>query len=431
MSDPRNPRNPRDHQPTPPPAAARGLDPYGVDDDRPLSPPPPPRALVVAIDEHVPCAACGYDLFGLRRDGVCPECGTPAHPSAAAHAANPHAYTATLERTKKIARDEHAALSGAGAPASPWLGAGMEEVRRMSLRHDSGIIGAPRALIRRMQAGFVLMIFGVALAPIALIGAVPEIGLDALTAICAALLLASLLWSAGLLLISAPLPDGSDSGGMTFAWVPVTRLTLISQSAWPLLTITLLAAAMQQPPGSSGESLGDLLRQASPGPWLSRAVAAAVIVGLLGLLPMSVMLARRAAWCRDDHRADALRRGAAGMCVLGSLAFLTDGLPLHYGGFTLMLLRLAIWLGMIWLVGRFVFSIVAMAKQCGDAVRNQQEAQERNAEKIRVMEAEQRAHAVAMASAPAVEPPDLTRKIGVAPTAEERRRRASARGDDV
>ena len=29
------------------------------------------------MTEHVPCAACGYDLFGLAVEGACPECGFP------------------------------------------------------------------------------------------------------------------------------------------------------------------------------------------------------------------------------------------------------------------------------------------------------------------------------------------------------------------
>ena len=37
---------------------------------------PPPG--VALIDRPLACTACGYNLFGLRRDGRCPECGTPA-----------------------------------------------------------------------------------------------------------------------------------------------------------------------------------------------------------------------------------------------------------------------------------------------------------------------------------------------------------------
>jgi hypothetical protein len=34
-------------------------------------------AVVGVVGEHRLCLRCGYDLIGLRVDGVCPECGTP------------------------------------------------------------------------------------------------------------------------------------------------------------------------------------------------------------------------------------------------------------------------------------------------------------------------------------------------------------------
>ena len=44
-------------------------------------PEPPPRKPIDAarrvVTKSEPCRACGYDLFGLPRDGRCPECGTP------------------------------------------------------------------------------------------------------------------------------------------------------------------------------------------------------------------------------------------------------------------------------------------------------------------------------------------------------------------
>ena len=43
--------------------------------------PPPERKPIDAarrvVTKSEPCRACGYDLFGLPRDGRCPECGTP------------------------------------------------------------------------------------------------------------------------------------------------------------------------------------------------------------------------------------------------------------------------------------------------------------------------------------------------------------------
>lgn len=31
----------------------------------------------LVVSDHTECHSCGYDLFGLQRDGVCPECGGP------------------------------------------------------------------------------------------------------------------------------------------------------------------------------------------------------------------------------------------------------------------------------------------------------------------------------------------------------------------
>ena len=33
------------------------------------------KPLPVVINDHRPCAACGYDLIGLSIGGQCPECG--------------------------------------------------------------------------------------------------------------------------------------------------------------------------------------------------------------------------------------------------------------------------------------------------------------------------------------------------------------------
>jgi len=55
------------------PAMCYDLEPDALRPTRQDSPGPAPR-----IAQSVLCRGCGYELFGLPMDGVCPECGTPA-----------------------------------------------------------------------------------------------------------------------------------------------------------------------------------------------------------------------------------------------------------------------------------------------------------------------------------------------------------------
>jgi hypothetical protein len=116
------------------------------------------------------------------------------------------------------------------------------------------------------------------------------------------------------------------------------------------------------------------------------------------------------------------------MCLFGGLAALSIVLPNVLGGLVLRFLSLLIWAGALYYIGGFLVSVMVLAGHCGAALRNQREAAARAEALAERMREEREAHAEALRRAPEPETPDLTHKIGVAPSAWDLERRAKRGG---
>ncbi len=392
----------------------REPDPYEVVGSEPgvgAGPPPPP---MLVVNEHVACKGCGYDLYGLPRTNPCPECGRPI-----------------LEPTEVRGQTS----DGRAAPGG-WLGATVSESRRRQRLREAGIMEAPRGFVRRMQAGFWLMSLGLLCAPASLSAMVVSAPPEPVLVFGGVLCLAASLWVGGLVIVSAALPDGSDDHGVVRSPIPIKAAAVATQAAWLLAALAVLGAAavfVARAPGRAAAgafapTLGDQLSGAFAGGWLVGGVIALMLIGVAGWMPTSVLLARRAEWASDEAMGDRLRRGVVGMCLFGGLAALSVVLPNLLGGLMLRFLSLLIWAGALYYVGGFLVSVMVLAGHCGAALRHQREAAARAEARAEKMREEREAHAEALRLAPEPETPDLTHKIGVAPTAWDLEQRAKRGG---
>lgn len=347
------------------------------------------------IDFDRPCAGCGYNLKGLFVGGVCPECGRPI-----------------------------------AVPKKRML--------------DDTLVDAPRDFLVRFASALTLAFIGLALSVFGFFTIVATTVVNGVLgfyrigghnstlspgrgivvpsapdkAYAIAFLLGAAMWSTGLFIATLPRPTPPDSQENRRAeWKRLRIASNAVQTSW-LLAATLGATVIFATPATGYGP--------QPPAWIGPAMIAAIlaiIVGVAGLVPTSVLLARYADWVPDNELSWRLRTSAWSIAVFGTLIVLTGitppGLP-SFAGFIAFFLWLGLavfWLGFLGGLGVQFWSIGQLAAAGWAAKTNHQIREERDRRMLEKMqrekeEADRRADAL---KRHLDEPAPGVRKVGVAP----------------
>lgn len=309
----------------PPSKKSRVSNPYGVDglDVEAYRPPPPPgpapRAAFATQPAGVTCHECGYDLAGIATDAPCPECGAARR--------RPNAALPVLSET-------------------------------------------PIWYIRLVQLGFLGTTFG-ALYPFgaAIYDAAHPWWFAGLPmAPVWGRIVASALWCGGLWLVSKPPPHISQRESRTpkervLPSVTLRMIAVGSQSAWVLAGGLLTLHAASAGAGSAGALY-----------WVAFAFG---VIGLAGIVPTALLLARVADFTADTALATRLRNAVWGMCASITVIVLARVLPTAYGGGVFRTIVGLFWLWLAFALIVFLISNVALLRLCTLAVGHARAAEAR------------------------------------------------------
>ena len=284
----------------------------------------------IRINDHTPCHGCGYDLQSLRVGEPCPECSRAA--------------------------------------PDP----------RRRIQSDS-LVHAPPRYIQRIGSGFWFMAAGVTLlvaATIALAGLgslivwyqhagqMPPTIVPAMQSLVtirtglALLLIASLIWFAGVWMISAPLPPvGATDRARASRWGRITFWARLTQGCLPGAAFVALLGSML----TFGAPFAATIFLAS---WL-----ALLLVGVAGWWPTGLLCAEHADWAHDEDLARQIRCAVfgLGLCVL--VILVGHLLPLGLGGALFMLWGWMVYAGAALLLVSFFVSTFRLARLSAAAVR--------------------------------------------------------------
>ncbi len=209
------------------------------------------------------CDHCGYNLKGLPQGGNCPECGKP--------------------------------------------------IRRQAIR-TSGMMSeeAPTRFVKKLRTGF-------ALASTAIILTVLSIFTGRLAELIN--LGASLLWIAGIYIITLPRPGRGSIRPDKVLDNDRLRLTIrLLNLAWPVFALASAALAALSATASGGPAI------LVAGFTVIRAMVG--IVAWLGMIPTSIYLAELAYWSANDTLANRMRGAAWILAIVGTIVAVMTGFGL-------------------------------------------------------------------------------------------------------
>lgn len=344
------------------PGKPREANPYGVEgidvaSFRPAPPPGPAPAPMITPGAGVYCHECGYDLASIASDAPCPECGAGR-------------------------RRANVAL--------PTLSE------------------MPVGYISLTALGFVCTSLG-ALYPFVVVVADmfagPSLGAGTGGIPVFTYVIAAALWVGGLWLVSRPppyvarrekRPEEGWKSALSLRWITVGM-----ESGWVVAMLLWTVGA------SSTLGANTVLL------WTEGVFA---IIGLAGIIPTALLLARVADFTADTDLGRRIRNAVWGICMSVGAMTLTRAVPTVYGG---AVLRLFDFLFFLWLtvsVIVFLFSNVALLRLCTLAIGHKRRAEAITArliEKARTEAMEERAKRAVEIDRPA---PDVYHYIGTKPT---------------
>lgn len=349
------------------------------------------------IEHDKPCPKCGYNLKGLFVGGVCPECGR-----------------AISVPQKRMLEDT-------------LVHAPRAYLSRFALALTCAVVGLAMSLLGFFTIVTSAIVNGVlgfyriggtnnSLAP-GLNLRVPSAPDHAYAVI---FLLGAAMWSVGLFIATLPRPTPPDvPESRAKEWQRLRVTSRLSQGMWSLAAFLGLLLVYLAPAPTYGG-------QASPPGWMGPTAilaALATLIGIIGLVPTSVLLARYAEWVPDNDLSWRMRTSAWSMAVFGSLIVLTGvtppGLPSLAG-----IIPFVLWLGlaMFWVfflagVGVLFWSIGQLAAAGWAAKENHRIREERDQRMLDKMrrEKEEYDRKIDAVRRHTDEPAPGVRKAGVAP----------------
>jgi hypothetical protein len=195
------------------------------------------------VDQDQACVGCGYNLKGLSKKGVCPECGR--------------------------------AVAGT-----------------VSTRARGDIADAPLGYLWNLRTGAGLMLLGAIGIPLTLLSPLFAASFKVLGAVAVAL---SAAWALGVWLVTVPRPSMPRSTlRPTVEWRTVRWGARVTQAMWPLAAAAYFAAVTVQISAPWLARLAPLLFLPLP-------------IGLVGLALVAHYAARLADWAGDDALEQRLR----------------------------------------------------------------------------------------------------------------------------
>jgi len=311
------------------------------------------RPLGPLIVEERPCAACGYNLQGLRIGGACPECGDAIRAEEAFE----------VDGDAKPDRPRRCAVAGpVGSNRScPGCGYDLEGLQiggvcpecgrtitfAIRTRSRATFLDAPILYIRVVHVALLLMTLGMISGVGALVsGSWLGAGADLM------LMGASVAWLTGLVIITWPGPRTRaaerDEKAKLHWWLSVAAC--VTQSGW------VGAATLSALP------VGGAIAQ-----W---GVAGLGGLGAIGFIPTAWTLGQVAGWAGDDDRARFLELVAIWVLFFGTLSFFGIELPLPvlipgiYIG-DIDGITIAVWMA----IGYSLWSVVKLTTVLGWGVR--------------------------------------------------------------
>lgn len=305
------------------------------------------------------CRRCGYDLAGLPKGSLCPECGTApadARPPRAARQAP--AQRATPHPCRRCGYDLTGLPTGQRCPEC-----GTPSPVRAT-RYAVNLVDAPLAYLRRLRLGMLMLAAATAgvltiissafsglaqaLAPVA---AAQMLGYSGL----ALSLVINALWLLGFWIILIPRAIDEHNFRDDILDSPRVRLACrIGAAAWPAMAAAILAAI--------------LLPASWSGPFAFLAAILA-IVGLLALIPLSLYLGAIADWANAEWIGKATRGTVACLSIAVTLSVLSFvvGFIVPPAVFFFRLLASVLIFASL---GMFAVSVLGLAGSCWWAVKN-------------------------------------------------------------
>lgn len=282
--------------------------------------------LIHTINEPTPCPGCGYDIIGLRTDGVCPECGKPIH----------------------------------------------RKTRRVFSRFD--FVDSPRSYLWSIALAGLLLTVGWSLMPVAWIvsGHINETGGATL------FLLASCLWWVGVFIVTRPRPiQRTEDTDPHKEWFVPRLVARVTQACWVLFGAVGLALANG---GGAGAGAGAANS-------LSVIGGVAFFVACFGLIAVFIVLSNLTFWACDTASSEAYRTMlwivpfATYLATLfygpsGGLSSVAALLPRFFtmAGLILVLATLFVIVPEVWVA----WTLWGLARTGYWAVQNQLDAEERD-----------------------------------------------------
>lgn len=230
----------------------------------PLSPPTGPAA---SAGKRYACRNCQYDVTGLRPGNPCPECGAPI------------------------------------------------AVRPKGIVAGDNLVAAPVSYLRVLAVGGMLAALGYFASVISGAMAVSATGARR-RVVLAALLVSLLVWLAGVWVVTRPRrfgfvdTAGEDGDRLVMRWV-----ARVSQAGWLMGVVALLVFERERTLAIvAAGPMSEL------GVWARVSMWAAFAVGLVGLVPYSVMVHDLAEWAGDTSMGDRCRAASFGViaCLLAT-----------------------------------------------------------------------------------------------------------------
>lgn len=324
------------------------------------------------ITYDLACSGCGYNLIGLRMGKNCPECGRLI----------------------------------AAAPKWTW----------------DNLCQAPIGYIRLLGLGFSMMALAIFLSAAALalpIATRVGVSTPGLHPSFYALGIAA-LWVGGLLIVCRPRPNFEGAEKSAFEWLGLKSISVLTQCGF--LVAALLWILVASITGATAGPAPGLPGTGVPAPTPAGASALAPIlgviawvfagIGLAGWAPTALLLARYADWASDTRKADLLRYSVFGMVFFTASLVLGYFVPPVFGGLVYDSFWWMLAMGLLACVGMFLWCTIGLAALCNAAAGNAKQALGRDLRMVERMREEAARHGDTLKSAPEIEPPDLTHRVG-------------------
>lgn len=281
------------------------------------------------IEHDKPCHRCGYNLVGLAVGGRCPECGQP--------------------------------IRSLGSLA----------------RFSDHLTDAPIAYLKMLAMGMGVLAVGGVGVTICLVGLWATTGSTTWAAEAYAIALAAMawVWWGGLYVVTQPrVLSERTIRDVVLDSQRFRKTVRVLQLALPVGAVMIVAAI----------KMNTLM--------MSGAAGVAMVVAVVGMVPVAVYLSAIAEWAGHDHLVDMLRGSAWVLALCGTILLGTVGVSLASGstpwivGILGLLSALAVFCSLVVLL----WCLLRMAVMCSWAINNALEAMERDRRIAERREREQR-----------------------------------------